>query len=71
MLTDGDLRHAFARGLGLHTLVSEVMTREFRHGAVGMTKSSPSASVISSFMGDICVDGSGARSRRSSARWPK
>lgn len=37
VVTDGDLRHAFARGLGLHTHVSEVMTREFRHGVAGMT----------------------------------
>ena len=37
VVTDGDLRHAFARGLGLHTPIGEVMTRGFRHGTTGMT----------------------------------
>lgn len=37
VVTDGDLRHAFARGLGLHTSIADVMTREFRHGLAGMT----------------------------------
>lgn len=38
VVTDGDLRHAFVRGLGLQTPLSEVMTRTFRHGTVGMPK---------------------------------
>ena len=38
VVTDGDLRHAFVRGLGLHAPVGEVMTRSFRHGTAGMTK---------------------------------
>lgn len=38
VVTDGDLRHAFVRGLGLHASVGEVMTRSFRHGTAGMTK---------------------------------
>lgn len=36
VLTDGDVRHAFVRGFGLHSAVSDVMTREFAAGTVGM-----------------------------------
>lgn len=38
VVTDGDIRHAFVRGLGLHTPVRDVMTRDFVHGAPGMTR---------------------------------
>ncbi|MBM4193114.1 MAG: TIM barrel protein [Gemmatimonadetes bacterium] len=37
VLTDGDIRHAFVRGFGLHTAVRDVMTREFTFGTAGMT----------------------------------
>ena len=37
VVTDGDIRHAFVRGMGLHTAVGDVMTRDFVHGTVGMT----------------------------------
>lgn len=37
VVTDGDVRHAFVRGLGLHTPVREVMTTEFRFGTITMT----------------------------------
>jgi N-acetylneuraminate synthase len=36
--TDGDIRHAFVRGLGLHSPVTEVMTREFVFGTPEMTR---------------------------------
>jgi N-acetylneuraminate synthase len=37
VLTDGDVRHAFVRGLGLHSPVSEAMTRNFVYGETGMS----------------------------------
>jgi N-acetylneuraminate synthase len=37
VVTDGDVRHAFVHGKNLHTLVAEVMTREFRSAHVGMS----------------------------------
>lgn len=37
VLTDGDVRHAFVRGFGLHATVSDVMTREFMYGEAGMS----------------------------------
>ncbi len=39
VLTDGDVRHAFVRGFGLHALVRDVMTRDFSAGVVGMRPS--------------------------------
>ncbi|MFI5245542.1 MAG: TIM barrel protein, partial [Gemmatimonadales bacterium] len=38
VVTDGDIRHAFVRGMGLHTAVGDVMTRDFVHGQAGMTR---------------------------------
>ncbi|HVZ50274.1 MAG TPA: N-acetylneuraminate synthase family protein [Gemmatimonadaceae bacterium] len=38
VLTDGDVRHAFVRGFGLHSPVADVMTREFAAGTVGMSR---------------------------------
>jgi CBS domain-containing protein len=37
VVTDGDIRHAFVRGLGLHSPVSDAMTKNFIHGEAGMT----------------------------------
>jgi CBS domain-containing protein len=37
VLTDGDIRHAFVRGITLHDDVSQVMTRTFVHGEAGMS----------------------------------
>ena len=37
VVTDGDVRHAFVRGLGLHSPVSDAMTRKFIYGEVGMS----------------------------------
>ena len=37
VVTDGDIRHAFVRGLNLHDEVSEAMTRKFVHGEAGMS----------------------------------
>jgi sialic acid synthase SpsE/sugar phosphate isomerase/epimerase/CBS domain-containing protein len=37
VVTDGDIRHAFVRGLGLHSPVSDAMTTNFIHGMVGMS----------------------------------
>jgi N-acetylneuraminate synthase len=37
VITDGDIRHAFVRGLGLHSAVGDAMTKNFIHGEVGMT----------------------------------
>ena len=37
VVTDGDIRHAFVRGLGLHSVVSDAMTREFVFGEAGMS----------------------------------
>ena len=38
VLTDGDVRHAFVRGFGLHSAVADVMTRDFAGGSAGMTR---------------------------------
>ncbi len=35
VMTDGDVRHCFVRGFGLHSSVREVMTREFTYGTAG------------------------------------
>jgi sialic acid synthase SpsE/CBS domain-containing protein/endonuclease IV len=37
VVTDGDIRHAFIRGLNIHDPITQAMTRNFVHGAVGMT----------------------------------
>lgn len=37
VVTDGDIRHAFIRGINLHDPVSQAMTRNFVHGEPGMT----------------------------------
>jgi N-acetylneuraminate synthase len=37
VVTDGDIRHAFIRGLNLHDPVTNAMTRKFVYGQVGMT----------------------------------
>lgn len=37
VVTDGDIRHALARGKALGSAVSEVMTRQYAHGLVGMS----------------------------------
>ena len=37
VVTDGDIRHAFVRGLGLHSPVGDAMTRTFIYGEAGMT----------------------------------
>lgn len=37
VVTDGDIRHAFVRGINLHDEVAQVMTRNFVRGEVGMT----------------------------------
>jgi N-acetylneuraminate synthase len=37
VVTDGDIRHAFVRGLSLHDEVGQAMTRTFVHGDVGMS----------------------------------
>jgi CBS domain-containing protein len=37
VLTDGDVRHAFVRGFGLHAAVGDVMTKEFTFGDAGMS----------------------------------
>jgi sialic acid synthase SpsE/sugar phosphate isomerase/epimerase len=37
VLTDGDVRHAFVRGFGLHAAVGDVMTKEFTFGEAGMS----------------------------------
>lgn len=37
VVTDGDIRHAFVRGLGLHSPVGDAMTTDFIHGEAGMT----------------------------------
>ena len=38
VITDGDVRHAFVRGLNLHDEVGQAMTRNFVAGHVGMTR---------------------------------
>jgi CBS domain-containing protein len=37
VVTDGDIRHAFVRGINLHDDVTQAMTRNFVHGEAGMT----------------------------------
>jgi N-acetylneuraminate synthase len=37
VVTDGDIRHAFVRGLNLQDDVSQAMTRNFIHGTAGMS----------------------------------
>ena len=37
VLTDGDIRHAFVRGVNLHDHVSQAMTRTFIYGETGMS----------------------------------
>ena len=37
VVTDGDIRHAFVRGLNLHDEIAQVMTRQFVHGEAGMS----------------------------------
>jgi sialic acid synthase SpsE/CBS domain-containing protein/endonuclease IV len=37
VVTDGDIRHAFIRGINLHDQIGEAMTRNFVHGDVGMS----------------------------------
>ena len=38
VVTDGDIRHAFVRGINLHDEVTQAMTRTFVHGEAGMSK---------------------------------
>ena len=37
VVTDGDIRHAFVRGINLHDDVGQAMTRTFVHGEAGMS----------------------------------
>jgi sugar phosphate isomerase/epimerase len=37
VVTDGDIRHAFVRGINLHDEVGQAMTRKFVSGTVGMS----------------------------------
>lgn len=37
VVTDGDIRHAFVRGINLHDEVGQAMTRTFVHGEAGMS----------------------------------
>jgi N-acetylneuraminate synthase len=37
VVTDGDIRHAFVRGINLHDEVTNAMTRQFVHGEAGMS----------------------------------
>jgi sugar phosphate isomerase/epimerase/CBS domain-containing protein len=37
VVTDGDIRHAFIRGINLHDPITLAMTRNFVHGEVGMS----------------------------------
>ena len=37
VVTDGDIRHAFVRGINLHDDVGQAMTRNFTHGTAGMS----------------------------------
>jgi sialic acid synthase SpsE/sugar phosphate isomerase/epimerase/CBS domain-containing protein len=37
VVTDGDIRHAFIRGINLHDPIGQAMTRDFVHGEVGMS----------------------------------
>ena len=38
VVTDGDIRHAFVRGINLHDEVTQAMTRTFVHGEAGMSR---------------------------------
>jgi sialic acid synthase SpsE/endonuclease IV/CBS domain-containing protein len=38
VVTDGDIRHAFVRGINLHDEVRQAMTKAFVHGTQGMSK---------------------------------
>jgi CBS domain-containing protein len=38
VVTDGDIRHAFVRGINLHDEVGQAMTRKFVHGKSGMSR---------------------------------
>jgi CBS domain-containing protein len=37
VVTDGDIRHAFVRGINLHDDIGQAMTRTFVRGKVGMS----------------------------------
>jgi N-acetylneuraminate synthase len=37
VVTDGDIRHAFIRGINLHDPIGQAMTRDFVHGEAGMS----------------------------------
>jgi sugar phosphate isomerase/epimerase len=37
VVTDGDIRHAFIRGLNLHDPIAQAMTRQFVFGRIGMS----------------------------------
>ena len=37
VVTDGDIRHAFIRGINLHDRIGQAMTRDFVHGDAGMS----------------------------------
>jgi CBS domain-containing protein len=37
VVTDGDIRHAFIRGINLHDQIVNVMTRDFIHGEASMS----------------------------------
>ena len=37
VVTDGDIRHAFVRGINLHDEVRQAMTKSFVHGVAGMS----------------------------------
>jgi hypothetical protein len=37
VVTDGDIRHAFIRGINLHDQIGQAMTRAFVHGEIGMS----------------------------------
>jgi perosamine synthetase len=39
VVTDGDIRHAFVRGINLHDDVGQAMTRDFVYGEAGMSSS--------------------------------
>lgn len=43
VVTDGDIRHAFVRGLNLQDEVQQAMTRTFVHGTTGMSKAALAA----------------------------
>jgi perosamine synthetase len=38
VVTDGDIRHAFVRGINLHDEIGQAMTRSFVHGTAGMSQ---------------------------------